>query len=74
VLAIGEASYGHDHPNVARDLNNLAGLLLATNRRKEAKPLLRRALSIFRRSFGRDHPSTIMVRTNLSNLSPEKRI
>ena len=26
-LAIDEKSYGPDHPDVARDLNNLAGLL-----------------------------------------------
>jgi hypothetical protein len=31
-LAIDEAAYGPDHPDVARDLNNLAGLLKATNR------------------------------------------
>ncbi len=31
-LAIDEKSYGPDHPDVARDLNNLAQLLQATNR------------------------------------------
>src|SRR5208283_851393 len=31
-LAIDEASFGPDHPGVARDLNNLAGLLQNTNR------------------------------------------
>jgi hypothetical protein len=31
-LAIDEKSFGPDHPNVARDLNNLAELLRATNR------------------------------------------
>jgi Tetratricopeptide repeat len=47
-------------------------LLRATNRLSEAEPLYRRALLIFERSFGRDHPSTITVRTNLSRLSPKK--
>ena len=42
-LAIDEASYGPDHPNVASDLNNLAQLLQATNRLGEAEPLMRRA-------------------------------
>ena len=32
-------SYGPDHPDVATDLNNLAGLLQATNRLAEAEPL-----------------------------------
>jgi hypothetical protein len=31
-LAIDEARFGADHPNVARDLNNLARLLHDTNR------------------------------------------
>ena len=40
-LAIDEASYGPDHPNVAIGLNNLAQLLQATNRLGEAERLLR---------------------------------
>jgi hypothetical protein len=32
-LAIDEASYGNDHPNVAIHLSNLATLLYATTRR-----------------------------------------
>ncbi|MCS5693893.1 tetratricopeptide repeat protein, partial [Cyanobium sp. FGCU-6] len=46
-LAIAEASYGTDHPNVATALNNLAQLLKATNRLAEAEPLMRRHLEIF---------------------------
>ena len=45
-LAIDEASYGPDHPDVAIDLNNLAQLLQATNRLGEAEPLSRRYLEI----------------------------
>ena len=55
-LAIDEASYGPDHPNVAIDLNNLASLLWATNRLGEAEPLMRRALAIDEASYGPDHP------------------
>lgn len=47
-LQIDENSFGKDHPNVARDLNNLAALLKATNRLAEAEPLMRRALQILR--------------------------
>ena len=58
-LAIDEASYGPDHPDVAIVLNNLAQLLKATNRLGEAEPLSRRCLEIllgFTRSTGREHP------------------
>ena len=58
-LAIDETSYGPDHPNVARDLNNLAGLLHATNRIEEAEPLSRRMLVILlkvTRDTGHPHP------------------
>ena len=56
-LAIDEASFGPDHPNVARDLNNLAQLLQDTNRLSDAEPLMRRALAIDEASFGPDHPN-----------------
>jgi len=47
------------------DLNNLAALLLATNRLSEAEPLKKRALKIFEDSLGLDHPKTKTVRNNL---------
>ena len=43
-LEIDEASYGLDHPGVATDLNNLAGLLQTTNRLAEAESLIGRAI------------------------------
>ncbi|MFM7550963.1 MAG: tetratricopeptide repeat protein, partial [Cyanobacteriota bacterium] len=45
-LEIVEASDGPSHHNVARDLNNLAKLLQATNRLAEAEPLMRRNVEI----------------------------
>jgi len=65
-LAIDEASYGPDHPEVATDLNNLAHLLKATNRLAEAEPLMRHALAIDEKSYGPDHPK---VATDLNNLA-----
>ena len=50
-LAIDERSLGADHPNVARDLSNLAQLLKDTNRLAEAEPLMRRALAIDEKSL-----------------------
>ena len=55
-LAIDEARYGSEHPEVATQLNNLAQLLYATNRLAEAESLIRRALVIFEANHGPDHP------------------
>ena len=67
-LAIDEKSFGPDHPDVARDLNNLAQLLQATNRLAEAEPLMRRALAIDEKSFGPDHPDVAIDLNNLAQL------
>ena len=67
-LAIDERSYGPDHPDVARDLNNLAQLLQATNRLGEAEPLMRRALAIDEGSYGPDHPDVAIDLNNLAAL------
>jgi hypothetical protein len=58
-LAIDEQSYGPEHPDVGRDLDNLARLLQATNRLGEAEPLMRRHIGIlfkFTRATGHPHP------------------
>jgi tetratricopeptide (TPR) repeat protein len=65
---IDQASYGHDHPKVARDLNNLGLLLLETNRLSEAEPLLRRALAIDEASYGLCHPELVPDLWNLAAL------
>jgi tetratricopeptide (TPR) repeat protein len=70
-LDIDEASFGKEHPNIARDLNNLALLLQDTNRLEEAEPLMRRAVDIFERSLGPDHPRTQRGRGNLEGLLAE---
>jgi hypothetical protein len=70
-LAITEASYGSDHPDVAIRLNNLAQLLHATNRPGEAEPLMRRALAIFlafQRDTGHAHPHRDTVIRNYRGL------
>jgi hypothetical protein len=45
-------------------------LLGATNRLSEAEPLYRRALAIFEKSYGPEHPSTVTVRNNLAGVCP----
>lgn len=67
-LSIDEASFGADHPNVARDLNNLAQLLQDTHRLAEAEPLMRRALSIDEANFVADHPTIANRLNNLAQL------
>ena len=67
-LAIGEESYGPDHPIVATYLNNLATLLEDTNRLAEAEPLYRRTLTIVEESYGADHPAVAIRLNNLAGL------
>jgi hypothetical protein len=70
-LQIDEASYGTEHPNVARDLNNLSGLLQATNRMAEAEPMMARAVEIFRafeRATGYQHPHSAGTSANHASL------
>jgi Tetratricopeptide repeat len=58
-LAIAEQSFGPEHPEVAIQLNNLAGLLYSANRLEEAEPLMRRHLIIFAKftvAAKREHP------------------
>jgi tetratricopeptide (TPR) repeat protein len=70
-LAIDENKFGPEHPDVARDLNNLAILLQATSRLGEAEPLLRRALTIDEKSFGKDDPVAARDLDNLGQLLQE---
>jgi tetratricopeptide (TPR) repeat protein len=61
-LAIAEASYGTDHPEVAIKLNNLAGLLQVTNRVAEAESLSAQAVRILTASLGLNHPKSQKAR------------
>jgi tetratricopeptide (TPR) repeat protein len=67
-LAIGEKSYGPEHPDVAIRLNNLAALLKETNRLAEAEPLMERALAIDEKSYGPEHPDVAGDLNNLAQL------
>jgi Flp pilus assembly protein TadD len=57
--------WGHEHPDVATPLNNLAFLYRLQGRYTEAEPLYKRALEIFEKVLGSDHPNTEVVRYNL---------
>jgi nephrocystin-3 len=53
VLKIDEERLGEEDVKVAQDLNNLALLLMVTNRSSEAEPLMRRALEIDEKRLGK---------------------
>jgi tetratricopeptide (TPR) repeat protein len=59
---------GTDHLDYAAANNNLAQLLVATNRLGEAEPLMRRALAIAEASLGQDHPTVAVALNNLAEL------
>jgi tetratricopeptide (TPR) repeat protein len=67
-LRIHRATYGDNHPSVAIDLNNVAQLLLVTNRISEAEPMMRDALRIDRAAYGEDHPEIAIRLNNLAQL------
>ncbi|MCX5801825.1 MAG: tetratricopeptide repeat protein [Candidatus Eisenbacteria bacterium] len=63
-----EQSFGLNHPHVATALNNLALLLLDSNRLAEAESLLRRALAIDEQSYGVGDPTVATPLINLAAL------
>ena len=65
-LAIREKALGPDHPDVAKSLNNLAGLYREQGRYADAEPLFKRSLAIYEKALGPDHPD---VATSLNNLA-----
>jgi tetratricopeptide (TPR) repeat protein len=67
-LAIDEQIFGKEHPNVAVRLDNLAQVLLDTDRHDEAEQMMRRALAIAERSLGAGHPTVATILNNLGQL------
>lgn len=58
-LSIDEQNLGHDHPDVAEDLRNLADLYFVQKKYAESEQLISRAIAIDEKKFGRDdsHPA-----------------
>jgi tetratricopeptide (TPR) repeat protein len=65
-LHLAEATYGHDHPEVADALNDLGHALQVMGRPADAQPLHLRALEIDATAHGRDHPA---VASDLNHLA-----
>ncbi|MBN2045847.1 MAG: TIR domain-containing protein [Anaerolineales bacterium] len=64
-LAIDEAVFGGDHPNVAIDVNNLGSVLRDLGDLAGAKAAYERALAIDEAVFGGDHPKEAIRVNNL---------
>ena len=65
-LAVDEAAYGPDHPDVGPALNNLAATLLDLGQPEAARSLLERALAITEAAYGPDHPTVAIALNNLA--------
>ena len=64
-LEIDRATIGEGHPQYARHLNNLAGVLAKQGKLEEAQPLLEQALKILRATLPPDHPHIGVVKRGL---------
>jgi len=70
-LAIKEAVYGPDHPEVAGTLGNLGNVLEELGELAAARAVLERALTIFEGVYGPDHPEVAGTLGNLGNVLEE---
>ncbi len=67
-LAIDEKALGPDHTSVAIDVNNLGSVLQDQGDLEGARRCAGRALAIFESRLGKDHPNSILARSNLRML------
>ena len=67
-LAIGEKTYGSDHPEVATIVNNLGLVLQALGDLQGAKANYERALKIDEKFYGSDHPEVATIVNNLGSV------
>ncbi|KAJ8598953.1 hypothetical protein CTAYLR_009932 [Chrysophaeum taylorii] len=67
-IEIGKVTRGENHPDLARWLNNRAGLMYDQGKLEEAEPLFRRAIKIGKVTLGENHPDLAKWRNNLGGL------
>ena len=69
-LAIDEAAYGPNHPEVATDVNNLGFVLQDLGDLAGAKAHYERALAIDEAAYGPDHPQVAIRREQPGGRAP----
>ena len=67
-LALYEKARGHDHPDVATALYNLAELYRREARYVDAEPLFQRSIAIGEKALGSDHPHVAFSLNSLALL------
>ena len=65
-LAISQAAYGPEHPEVGMALGNLGEVQFQLGERAEARASIERALAIFQAAYGPDHLEVARALGNLS--------
>src|ERR1700735_3986138 len=67
-LAVGRATRGEDHPNVAATMGNLATVLESESRFAEAEDAYKKTLAAYERLYRPNHPLTAIGLNNLANV------
>ncbi|MEO0988114.1 MAG: tetratricopeptide repeat protein, partial [Cyanobacteria bacterium J06639_14] len=67
-VTITQARLGHEHPDVAKSLNNLASLYKDQGRYADAEPLYLQAIDLGKASLGEAHPDVATWLNNLASL------
>jgi tetratricopeptide (TPR) repeat protein len=67
-LKVTEKTFGPDHPNVVKSVNNLAELYRVQGDYAGAEPLLKRALKRHEQALGETHPDVATVLDNMAAL------
>lgn len=60
-----------DHPNIANSLNNLAGLYSSQRKYIQAESLYVDAFQMCQRIWGKNHPTTLIFKKNLTTLQSQ---
>ncbi len=68
-VAIAEAAYGPDHPEVGIHLSRLAQILSHLGQPEQARPPAERAVAITETALGADHPRSTEYRDILARIA-----
>lgn len=66
-LEIREKTFGMDHPDVGKQLNNLALLCLNQGKYDQVEGYYKRAIDIYTKSYGKNDPNVLKTKNNLAS-------